>query len=402
MRIGGKNMKKNLLPVFAAVLLLCLLAGIGAAAAEIETGDITSHCSITVNNHDAAQRLTGPDYSICWKGDPGSVITVRVFSGRRAQGVCVSFFGTPAALTAQDTDGNVIGVCDSPFENAYIAFSHPVEAFTLTNTDEDTASISRLRVIEEGELPRWVQQWQTLDDKADLMLIATHPDDDLLWFGGMLPTYAGVQGKKVIVLYIAGGTMLYRRNELLDGLWTCGVRWYPEIGNFPVTSASSYDNVVQLWGEGAAEKRIVGMIRKYRPDVVLTQDINGEYGHFHHIVAVEAAIRAVTELAGDPAYDPETAAEYGTWAPFKLYLHLYPENQIIFDWRQPLEAFNGETALQVAQNAYSKHFSQQEIIPYKVSDYGKYNCSLFGLYYSAVGEDEAHEDLFENIDCSEE
>ena len=44
--------------------------------------------------------------------------------------------------------------------------------------------------------------WQDLD-KAELMLLVAHPDDELLWFGGLLPTYAGQRGLKVQVVYAA-------------------------------------------------------------------------------------------------------------------------------------------------------------------------------------------------------
>ena len=390
-------MKKRYRLIFYTVLLLLFLFS-GCAAAETEAGNITSKCSVTANvNKDRVKRMTSGDYSSYWEGKKGSVITVKVKNADKAQGVCVSFHGTPVPLAAKDMSGNVIGTCNARFENEYVAFDYAVDAFTLTNTGETTVEISKLQVVKDGELPSWVQKWQVLDEKADMMLISTHPDDELLWFGGMLPTYAGEYGKKVIVVYMVGGNSPKRKNELLDGLWTCGVRYYPEIGTFPDKGASSYNSVIRNWGEGEAEKRIVKMLRKYRPDVVVTQDVNGEYGHYHHIVTVEAAIQAVTKLAADASYAPESAGLYGTWAPYKLYLHLYKNNQITFDWRQPLESFNGKTSLQVAKEAFKMHISQQKG-RYAVNDSGKLNCSLFGLYYSSVGEDQIHQDLFENIE----
>ena len=40
-----------------------------------------------------------------------------------------------------------------------------------------------------------------------------HPDDELLWFGGALPTYAGERGMAVQVMYMACNSYL-RRLEL--------------------------------------------------------------------------------------------------------------------------------------------------------------------------------------------
>ena len=63
-------------------------------------------------------------------------------------------------------------------------------------------------------------------------------------------------GKKVMVVYMVGGNSPKRKNELLDGLWTCGVRYYPEIGYFPDKGASSHDSVLRNWGEGEAERHV--------------------------------------------------------------------------------------------------------------------------------------------------
>ena len=381
----------------AFILLVLLLLSTDAAAAQTEVGDITSRCTISVSsNKNHLKKMTSGDYSTYWQGAKGSTITVKVGRNEKAQGICVYFHGIPVSLTAKDMNGIEIGSCDGSFENAYIAFDHAVDAFLLTGSEGSEMEISRLKVVQDGELPAWVQRWSFLNEKADMMLISTHPDDEILWFGGMLPTYSGEKGKKVIVVYMVGGNNPKRKNELLDGLWTCGVHYYPEIGYFPDKGASSYSSVIRNWGEGEAEKRIVEMLRKYRPDVVVTQDIHGEYGHYHHIVTVDAAIKAVTQLAENNSFSPETVALYGSWKPLKLYLHLYQEGQIVLDWRQPLNSFNGMTSLQVAKEAFKKHISQQNG-HYSVSDSGRLNCSLFGLYYSAVGDDTIHQDLFENI-----
>lgn len=389
-------MKSIRLFLLLSVVLVLLAASV--AFAETEAGDITSKCSVTVSsNKNYAKRMTTGDYSTFWTGEQGSVITIKTKNSEKAQGVSVSFHGKPALLTAMDMDGNIIGKSAALFENEYITFDHAVTAFTLVNSEEIPVEISKLRVVEAGELPSWVQMWNVLDEDADMMLISTHPDDELLWFGGMLPTYAGELDKKVMVIYMVGGNNAKRKNELLDGLWTCGVKYYPEIGCFEDKGASSRKSVIHTWGEGETEKRIVDMLRKYRPKVVVTQDINGEYGHFHHIVTVEAAIKAVTELAMDASFSPETAVQYGVWSPMKLYLHLYEEDRIIFNWQQPLERFQGKTSLQIAKEAFKKHISQQNT-QYAVNDSGRLNCSIFGLYYSTVGKDVLRQDLFENIE----
>ena len=377
--------------------LLLLLALLSVAAAEDEAKDIAADCKLTASaNSKYRSRLLNTDFQRYWPCAPGDILTVETPAGKPAQGIVVSFLGGVPSLTIE-SKGQVIGEYTETFIMNYIPFSEPAETFTITIGDgAEDIRFNRLQVISEGAVPAWVPRWERLEEPAEIMLVATHPDDELLWFGGMLPTYAGEYQKKVLVVYMVGNST-YRRCELLAGLWTCGVRYYPEISAFPDRSASSYESVLKLWGEQGAQEYVAEMIRKHQPAVVVTQDIHGEYGHAHHRVTVQAVIDAVTALAADPAWDEPSAKLYGVWQPRKLYLHLWPEEQITFDWQQPLAAFGGETSLSVTRRAFKLHASQQTG-KYKVSDSGRLDSRLFGLYWSSIGPDELHNDLLEHIE----
>ena len=52
---------------------------------------------------------------------------------------------------------------------------------------ESGAEIANLFVIGSGKVPDWVQQWQLMLDKADLLVMPTHADDERLWLGGTMP-----------------------------------------------------------------------------------------------------------------------------------------------------------------------------------------------------------------------
>lgn len=377
--------------------LLLVLLTCCACMAKGEATDILDNCVLTTSC-DASHRgnLRSANYRKHWSCEPGSALTVETKDGSLAQGVVVSFAGNVPQLTVE-SDGQVIGAYNEPFETGYIAFSRPVSRFTIViGKGVQPVRFSRLRVLSQGELPPWVQRWQRMDGAADIMLIVTHPDDELLWFGGLLPTYAGERRKKVLVVYTVG-SVSYRHNELLDGLWTCGVRDYPEIGAFSDRFAGRGEDFAKLWGgKDALETYIVRLIRQYRPAVVVTQAVDGESGHIHHRLTVQAVINAVTRHASDETWDEESAASWGAWQPQKLYLHRWEDGLIVFDWRQPLMRFGGESALSVAQRAFSQHLSQQSG-RYSVQDFGENDCRLFGLYWSAVGPDEAQNDLLEHI-----
>lgn len=196
-----------------------------------EAQDITKRCTIKLSgNAPYVSRLRNAKYENYWPAKSGD--SIKVIAPKLSQGIVVSF-RCPVPLITVTSDGETIGSYDGSYYTAYIPFTRAVDHFTVTLTDpaQATISMNHLRVLSEGRLPSWVQQWQEVEGPIDLMLIVAHPDDDLIWFGGLLPTYAGELQKKVLVVYMAT-SKAYRRNELLAALWHCGVRSYPAMGPF--------------------------------------------------------------------------------------------------------------------------------------------------------------------------
>lgn len=290
----------------------------------------------------------------------------------------------------------MIGSCEGEFLAQYI----PLDGLTSVRLMERETmgkvrlEISSMDVFTPGELPADVQQWQKPSDHVDLMLIATHPDDEVLWFGGLLPTYAGEQRKEVLVVNTS-----YARNdrrlELLDCLWTCGVRTYPVFMQYPDICTGQRDLVLRRWNGEQLWADMTALYRRYKPEVVVLHAADGESGHGAHIVVSEAG-RDAAAAAADPACYPESAQEYGTWDIPKVYVHKHDENQIQMDWHQPLQAFDGLTAYQVADLGFQCHKSQLGG-EWFMQVGGENDNSLFGLWRSQVGPDVEKTDLFENI-----
>ncbi len=72
--------------------------------------------------------------------------------------------------------------------------------------------------------------------------------------------------------------------------------------------------------------RIVKIIREVRPQVILTHDPHGDYGHPDHIAAHKATVAAFY-AAGDPNKYPEFGASF---QPSKLYFNVFPRRLIKF------------------------------------------------------------------------
>lgn len=388
------------------VTLLVFLACFSAVSAE-EAQDITDRCRISVssNRNDREKMLDNANMTMWESSKYGGYVEVKTPEGIPGQGIYVRWGLDPMDVIIQvpgKTEGEWVEVqkCDDRYQNQYIPFHQPINHFRMQSVRKDVPiGIIKFQVLSEGTQPDWVQDWKPFEGKADLMVLVAHPDDELLFMGGSIPYYNTVAGKKVIVDYVArmGG---FRVTELLNGLWHCGVRAYPEVPGkqFRDSGFLTRKECLDVWQEERLLAHVTEMIRKYQPDVIVTHDVNGEYGHGAH-KACSWAVQQCVVLAADPKKYPDSAQAYGTWQVKKAYIHLYQGElgQIDFDWRQPMEVFQGKTIHQITTEAFMLHKSQAASGRYVVEDYGKYDNSRFGLFYSSVGKDTGLNDFFENI-----
>lgn len=256
-------------------------------------------------------------------------------------------------------------------------------------------AICELTLYSEGTLPEEVHDWQPPVQKADLLVVSAHCDDEFIYFGGTIPYYAGERGLAVQVAYMANGDRA-RVDEALNGLWYAGVRNSPVFLPLKDVYTETLRLALLNWNEEETTATLVSLIRRFQPEVIVTHDLNGEYGHGAHMATATCMLNAVP-LAADDAADTTSAAQFGMWQVQKLYLHLYDQNKITMDWNVPLDAFSGKTALEVANEAYHMHVSQ---LDYHSDVYGEgeFSSLEFGLAYTVVGQDEAKNDFFEHID----
>lgn len=387
------------------IALLTLLALSLSVAFAAEANDITEDCKFKVCSSGRKYTLmTDKKYTSYWESNKIKTpwIAITAPEGKPIAGLYVCFGNMPESWEIQTSDDGkdwftaVPG--DTRFLHAYVALPQPAQHVRLAVTSEKKTAlrINDLFVLSEGDLPDWVQVWQPTEEKADILFLSTHPDDELIFFGGAIPTYAVEQQRKVVVAYFTRSNTT-RSSELLNGLWHMGVRTYPVIGNFKDSYAKSLKAAYKsAGGKGKVNEWIVGLYRQYKPEVVVTQDTNGEYGHKQHMMIADAAQNCIALAANENEFTASTIA-YGTWQVKKLYLHLYPENQITFDWTVPLKSMNGATGIELAEEAYTLHKTQASS-GMSVTETGtKYDNRVFGLAFTTVGEDVRKDDFLENI-----
>ncbi len=359
-----------------------------------EPTHITAWCEVTLAQGNVEALLDDRPRTAWTPLNEEDEITVRLPDGVTAEGVSIAWMAPTdgARLTCRDAQGNVLEVlsAEGRFVNEWFDLDARTREMTLQSADG--TPVSGLRVYEKGRIPSAVQRWQPLAEKVDLMVFSAHQDDELIFFGGTIPFYADA-GKEVAVVYMAdcGRT---RYGEALAGLWACGLKKHPLFLGLTDKRAKTFQIAQELWdGEQALEKT-VEVLRRYRPEVVVTHDVKGEYGHNQHKYTQSLVSRAV-ELAADPEAYPDSARLYGAHQVKKLYIHLLKEGEVVMDWSKPLASQGGRSAIELATIGYDKHVSQQGY--YSMGTGKRYDNRAYGLGMSTVGPDVRKDDFFENL-----
>lgn len=323
-------------------------------------------------------------------------ITVTSKNGALIYGFYISWETEPAPWI-MTTDSGDISCGLNGFIHEYIALDSPSASVTV-HIPENSVKVDQIRIFGEGELPHDVQVWNLPCERADIMVVSSHADDEHLFLGGAMPLYAYEYDAAVQVVYMCefrttGQSV--REHEKLDGLWEAGIRNYPVCGNFWDVYSETTEKARTQYDYDEMVKFLVEQIRSFRPQVVVTHDIYGEYGHGYHKLTAHAVLQAVELAAMEDQYTDSVAA-YSTWNTPKTYLHISEINPITLDLRVVIEEdYAQRTALDILKAAYKKHVSQQYAWFY-VSDTYEYSCADFGLVRSLVGADTTN-DLLCNL-----
>lgn len=397
-RYGGQMTMKRL--VFALLTILMACASTYALADMAQ--DITALC--TLNHHGRKSgALYDRKYTSYWNSNEerNPALDIHTPEGLQAQYLYICFGDMPNAWAIEEEVGGEWRTLingSNQYAHTFLDLGGKTH-FRLIETSGKTVQfkINEIFIFTAGDVPDWVQRWEPPVDKADILLLVAHPDDELIFFGGTIPTYAVERNASVVIAYMCYSNTT-RRSELLNGLWMMGVRNYPIIGTFYDAYTRKLEDAYKKWPIHEAQQFVMSIIRRYKPEVMLTHDISGEYGHGAHKLCADVAQYCV-ENAANPSVLSESAGLFGVWQVKKLYLHLYGENPIVMNWNVPLSAFGGKTGLEIAQDAYLFHVTQQKT-DFTVTDQGETSNALFGLAYSAVGPDIVGGDFMENIPTS--
>jgi len=190
-----------------------------------------------------------------------------------------------------------------------------------------------------------------LDHPLRLLLVHAHPDDETVGTGSTMARYAAAGGLVVLVTCTRGelGQVVdpalaslastgpdddrlgeHRMGELAAALEALGVREHRYLGgpgrwrDSGMVGEASNEDPRCFWQADLAEAtgELVGVVREFRPQVVITYDDNGAYGHPDHVQAHRVTVAAL-DAAGDPSYEPGRGEP---WEVAKLYETAIPSS----------------------------------------------------------------------------
>lgn len=301
--------------------------------------------------------------------------------------------GTVAFDTGSD-DMHVINAGEHGFLHNLTVIDGDVSSIMISS--EYDMDIADILIYSKGTLPQSVQRWEPTLSECDVLCFPTHPDDESLFMGALI-SESVARGRLVQVALICNDkTAPYRPHELLDAVWTLGVKLYPIIGSFPDHYSRSLSLAQSQYDTNAMLEFIVECIRRTKPSVVVAHDPDGEYGHGAHMLT-SFLVREAIELTEDPEKHPQSATEYGVHKIKKLFLHLYKENELILDVKKQYDTLGGRSPFDLTVDAYDCHKSQHIFDDLYVTTSGNLDCSRFGLFYSSVGYDTANGDIFVGV-----
>ena len=215
-----------------------------------------------------------------------------------------------------------------------------------------------------------------------LLLVHAHPDDEAINNGATMARYVaegvhvtlltctlGEEGE-VLVPELAqlaadqadqlGG---YRISELAAAMAALGVadhRWLGGAGRYRdsgMMGTPANEHPRAFWNADLEEAaaHAVAVVRELRPQVLVTYDEKGGYGHPDHIQAHRVAMRAV-EAAADPEFHPELGEP---WQVAKVYWCAMPRSVV----QQGIEAM-----AEMGEGSSFEGFGDIEEVPFVVPD----------------------------------
>src|SRR5258708_6310900 len=200
-----------------------------------------------------------------------------------------------------------------------------------TANSADTPPLLSPEQLNAGEIQLALQK---LDVLGRVLYIAAHPDDEntnlvALWANGSLYDAAylsvtrGDGGQNLIGPELRERLGVIRTEELLAARRIDhGNQFFSRAIDFGFSKTA--EESMRIWDHDKILSDVVWVVRKFRPDVMVTRfSPEDQLTHGHHTASAILAMEAFS-AAGDPNRFPEQLAFVKPWQPTRLVWHTSP------------------------------------------------------------------------------
>lgn len=258
---------------------------------------------------------------------------------------------------------------------------------------------------------RILQDLKKLDVVGSVLYVAAHPDDEntlmLAYLAnerhvrtGYLSLTRGDGGQNLIGTEQGEQIGVIRTQELMQARRVDGAeQFFSRAYDFGFSKTT--DETLQFWGHDRILSDIVWMIRKFRPDVLITRfPPDARAGHGNHSASGLLTEEAF-KLAGDPTKFPEQLKYVTVWQPKRVVWNTYSpgftnqkpsENQFISVDISGYNPLLGESYTEMAAESRSMHKSQ-------AMGSAKSRTTRIDYLVHKAGEP-ATQDLFDGVDLT--
>ncbi len=248
---------------------------------------------------------------------------------------------------------------------------------------------------------------QKLNVLGSVLYLAAHPDDEntgLLAYlskgrkyrSAYLSLTRGDGGQNLIGPEKGSEIGLIRTHELLEARQIDGAeQYFTRAVDFGYSKTA--EETFEFWGREKILADVVWVIRKFKPDIIITRFTpDGYSGHGHHTASALLAMDAF-KAAGDASRFPEQLKYVDTWQPKRMFWNSWRPNQQQAQTLLGIDigVFNpllGKSYTEIAAESRSMHKSQG------FGAAGRRGESF--EYFDLLAGESAATDIMENIDTS--
>jgi LmbE family N-acetylglucosaminyl deacetylase len=250
---------------------------------------------------------------------------------------------------------------------------------------------------------------------GSVLYIAAHPDDEntavlaymsreRLMRTGYLSLTRGGGGQNLIGSEKGPLMSVLRTYELLAARKIDGAeQFFTRAVDFGYSKTE--EESINIWGKENILADMVFIIRKFRPDVLLSRfsTEKGGSGHGHHTASAILAVEAF-HAAGDPAMFPEQLKYVSVWSPKRIFWNdwrpYWRPNEITPEEKEKLVSIDVGTYNQLLGESYSEIAALSRSM-HKSQGFGAMPRRGQQLdYFNLLAGDPANKDLFEGIDTT--